>query len=141
MCAQNQTFTVVPGRHACDFPTGDIHKGFSWRVELLYADIAYMIKKFQVSTVDLIEMESTLDTDRESAVFDLACDWVRENESEWTQWLLPGKVNRLAWKFWFPITFMSTIFSLLLAWAFAPFYVPRPEVGHQWVNLAASLKI
>jgi hypothetical protein len=140
VCEQNQSFAVVPERHACDFPTGNIHKGFSKRVELLYTDIAYMIKRFQVSTLDLIEMETTLDMDDESAVFDLACAWVLDHESDWTGWLLPGKAIRSTWQYWFPITFMSTIFSLMLAWAWAPFYLSRPEVGHQWVDLAASLK-
>ena len=130
MCEGNESFVKLPPLFACDFRLGQVHKGYSNRVETYFPDVAHLIESYQVPSADILEMESMVKSGTHNH-YDVACGWVRDNVGVWESWLLnPRKTTE--WKKVLPILFISVVGAVALVWSMLPILADVPDAFSQW---------
>ena len=133
MCDPAQTFTRMPATHACDFRLGQVHKGYSERISDLYQDIAWLMDHYKISPPELVRLETAFRTRHASAnasendVYDIACEWVRQHQQTWFEWLR-DPLEKPAWKHTTPLVLLGVVVMITLFWVLLPVYMARPEV-------------
>jgi hypothetical protein len=106
MCVADESYVALPADHACDFLEGNVHKGYSTRINSVYPEIAHLLDNYQVPSKDILQMVHAVKNGGKYQ--QVACKWVQKNNELWKTWLKDPREME-AWKEYVPITLMCLV--------------------------------
>jgi hypothetical protein len=143
--AQPASASLYPQRAVCDFAQGQVHKGYSKRLQRAgVGDVTTLLQNLQINSTEMgwmlfLTSKPGLRLATQDPIHTVACQWVLDHHDTWQSWLRPNDRMRIgetnvdsSWVVWLSLT----VLVLLLTWLCLPLCLRKsnrlPTPAERW---------